>query len=576
MKFSMRMLLLVFPALAFPAPSVLAGQDRCPDPATLRTGLQGPLADVRYLADDALAGRKVGSPGAACAASYLASRFEQVGLQPVGPAGDYFQSFTVTMGSELGPANRLTVAGVTYTPGEDWIPYGFSGSGEASGTLLYGGFGMRGAILVIDAPDPGSPQAESMEGDPHFIASAAARHGTAAVLVLLGPDSPLPVPSSEGRPTLPIPVLAVSGQAAEGVRNAAAQTASSTIATDVHPATREARNVVGLLPGSDAVLGNEVVIVGAHFDHLGLGGDGSLAPDELGQVHNGADDNASGTAALLEVAGRLEASPDPPSRSVLFIAFTGEEEGLWGSAQYVKSPLIPLEWTVAMVNLDMVGRLGEGPLTVFGIGTATELDGIVREADASLVDPLPLSLLPDGFGPSDHSSFYGEGIPVLHFFTNAHEDYHRPSDDWQKIDERGLARVSELVIATVRRLAGSGGTAVALTPIEGAGNPHGATVGPSSGDPGQSGGYGPYLGTIPDMTPQDTGVRLTGVREGSPAQAAGIQAGDVVVEFDGREITDLYAYTYALRDHEPGDVVTIVVLRDGERVEVSAELGHRR
>jgi hypothetical protein len=536
--------------------------------------LDGSVADVRYLADDALSGREVGTPGALCAARFLERRFRELGLQPVN-GREYFQEFAVTTGAELGADNRLRVAGETYTLGEDWIPFGFSGSGEVEGSLLYGGFGMRGTVLVVEAVDPASPDATAMESDPHFLASTAARHGTVAVLVMLSDGQVLPEPARESRPALPIPVLAVAGDARVAIREAAGHNGTMQLVTEVGVSHRQARNVMGFLEGTDPTLRDEVLIVGAHFDHLGLGGDGSLAPDQYGTIHNGADDNASGTAALLDVATRMAAGPNRPARSVLFLAFTGEERGLWGSAHYVKEPALPLESSVAMLNMDMVGRLEDGALTVFGMATAEEWEEIVTAANESLPESLTLSLLPDGFGPSDHSSFYGEGIPVLHFFTNAHEDYHRPSDDWDRIDADGLVRVADLVTEVAWRVAGTGSEALALTPVEGAGNPHGGDI-PAGDQAAASSGYGPYLGTIPDMTPQESGVRLTGVRDGSPAEAAGIQTGDVIVEFEGREISDLYAYTYALREHRPGDEVHIVVLREGARVEVVAVLGQRR
>ncbi len=556
-------------------PASVGGQQSCPDPAQLTAGLTPPLADVRYLADDGLQGREIGTPGAYCAADYLVDRLEAIGLGPASSEG-YFQPFTVTTGYELGSHNRLAVGDTTYTLGEDWVPFGFSASGDFDGNLLYGGLGMSGQLLVIDAPDPDAPEAAAMEADPHFLAAAAARHGTVGVIVLLADGQPLPDPARESRPGVAIPVVAVAGRARQDFREAGGNMASVSVVTDVAPATRAARNVAALLEGTDPSLRDEVVIIGAHFDHLGLGGEGSLAPDAYGTIHNGADDNASGTAALLDVATRMASSADDPARSVLFLFFTGEERGLWGASHYVKEPILPLDATVAMLNMDMVGKLGDGVLTVFGMGTAEEWESTVSAANHALPRPLELSLLPDGFGPSDHSAFYGEGIPVLHFFTNAHEDYHRPTDDWDRIDGEGLVRVADLVTAVAWEVAGQGNTALALTPLEGAGTPHAGGVPSSDSEPSSGGGYGPYLGTIPDMTPQDFGVRLTGVREDSPAEQAGIEGGDVVVEFGGLEVSDLYAYTYALREHQPGDEVEIVVLREGERISLTAVLGRRR
>jgi hypothetical protein len=337
----------------------------------------------------------------------------------------------------------------------------------------------------------------------------------------------------------------------------------------------DARNVVAMIPGSDPTLAREVVIVGAHYDHLGLGGDGSLAPDEQA-VHNGADDNASGTAALMEVARAIQASGRKPARTILFLAFTGEEKGLWGSAHYVDEPLLPVENTVAMINMDMVGRLRENTLTVYGTGTAMEWPSLLEEVNERQDAPMELASIPDGFGPSDHSSFYGAKVPVLMLFTNTHSEYHRPEDDWELINQEGLERVASFAADLVGEIAGSEEVdRVALTYVEGAGNPHGAMA--SDQAPSSSGGpgYGAYMGTIPDMTPQEIGVRITGVREESPAEKGGLQGGDVIVEFGGKEITDLYAYTYALREHKPGDEVVVVVLRGEERLDLTVVLGSR-
>jgi hypothetical protein len=225
-----------------------------------------------------------------------------------------------------------------------------------------------------------------------------------------------------------------------------------------------------------------------------------------------------------------------------------------------------------MLNLDMVGRLGSGrPLTVFGVATATQWEEILRAATAEQASPLSLTLLPDGFGPSDHAAFYGKGIPVLHFFTGTHADYHRPSDDVDKIDGAGVERVAEVAAAVAARVAGTTTrVATTLTPVAGA--PHAA---PAPGDAPPSSAYGTYFGSIPDMTPQDFGVRLTGVREDSPAAKAGVREGDIIVSFAGKPIADLYAYTYALQERKPGDRVEVVVLRNGARVTLSAVLGER-
>jgi hypothetical protein len=546
---------------------------------------------VRYLADDALEGREAGSWGERCAGEYIAAHFRALGLEPVGPGGSYFQPFSVQMGSGLGRGSALSVAGRSLEVGQAWIPFGFSTPGSLSASLVYGGPGvsqpgaqedphahldLTGRIVVVEASDSSSAGGGTLTSDPHFKATVAAGRGAAGILVLLAQGASLPDLEAERRPSVRIPAAAVSGAFAQAVREAARAGAQAEMATAVEPRMVEVRNVVGLLPGSDPTLGREVVVVGAHFDHLGLGGDGSLAPDAR-MVHNGADDNASGTAAMMGAARRLAESAERPLRSVLFIAFTGEEKGLWGSGHYVRNPLLPLESTVAMVNMDMVGRLRDNTLTVYGTGTALEWPALVERVNQRQGEPFVLSPIPDGFGPSDQSSFYGAEVPVLHLFTNTHSEYHRPQDDWQLIDATGLERVTALVADITRAVAGSAArTPAQLTLVEAPPATQGGGMPAARGDSSAAGpGYGAYMGTIPDMTPQEFGVRITGVRENSPAEKAGLKAGDILVELGGTEIADLYAYTYALRAHRPGDEVTVVVVRDGQRVRVQTVLGRR-
>lgn len=575
----------VLPGLLLLLPLPLAGQEACPDPGVLTRGTTGPLADVRYLADDALEGREVGTPGAHCAAAYIAERFRELGLDPAGKDGSSYHTFNIRSGADRGAGNRLTLAGRDLTLGTTWTPLGFSGSGALEAELIYGGPGLSspgnpddaytrldldGKIVVVEWGDPDNPHGSSFRGSPHFKATVAEGRRAAGILVLMPEEMDIPSLAGETRAMLDIPAVLVHADAADAVRAAAEDGARARLETEVVPTEAEARNVVALLPGSDPGLRDEYVVIGAHFDHLGRGGDGSLAPDSR-DIHNGADDNASGTAGLLEIA-RLLSAGARPARSVLFIAFAGEEKGLWGSANWVAHPTLPLENAVAMLNLDMVGRMSEDALTVFGVGTAAEWDGLLDEVNAALPEPLSLSKAPDGYGPSDHASFYGAGIPVLHFFTNTHAEYHRPEDDWHLINPAGIERVAELGAGVTRRLAGAGHEVVALTAIE---QERPSPVAASDEERSSSRGYGPYLGSIPDMTPRDFGLRLTGVREGSPAERAGLQAGDVVVEFDGKPIADIYAYTYALQDRKPGDTVKIVVERDGQRVALTAVLGER-
>jgi Peptidase family M28/PDZ domain len=323
------------------------------------------------------------------------------------------------------------------------------------------------------------------------------------------------------------------------------------------------RNVIGILPGRDPVLRNQTVVLGAHYDHLGLGGFGSLDPDSTGLVHNGADDNASGIAALIQVAARLAASP--PARTVVFIAFSGEELGLLGSAYYVKQPIYPLTQTLAMVNLDMVGRLRNGRLIVFGARSAEEFPALLDSLN--WYAGFDLKAQGDGYGPSDHSSFYAAKRPVLHVFTDLHEDYHRTTDDWQKVNYDGLKRVADFTLGLVTALADR------TRPLTFIDLPTVApqAIRPGSGPPG----YGAYLGTVPDMTGAPGGVRLVGVRAGSPAEKAGLRGDDIITRIGSKETPDLQAMTDALRSHKPGDTVEILVRRGPAVTTLRATLGER-
>jgi hypothetical protein len=337
------------------------------------------------------------------------------------------------------------------------------------------------------------------------------------------------------------------------------------------PAARQAqtgarigRNVVGILPGRDPVLRNQTIILGAHYDHLGLGGFGSLDPDSTGKVHNGADDNASGAAALIQVAARLAASP--PARTVVFIAFSGEELGLVGSTHYVKQPIYPLSGTLAMVNLDMVGRLRNGRLIIYGAGSAKEFPALLDSLN--WYAGFDLKVQGDGLGPSDHSSFYAAKRPVLHIFTDLHEDYHRTTDDWQLVNYDGLKRVADFTLGLVTALANRPRPLTFLempAPL-----PAHATA-PLTGSPG----YGAYLGTVPDMTGAPGGVRLVGVRAGSPAEKAGLRGDDIITRIGTTDTPDLQAMTDALRGHKPGETVEILVRRGATITTLRATLGTR-
>jgi aminopeptidase YwaD len=326
------------------------------------------------------------------------------------------------------------------------------------------------------------------------------------------------------------------------------------------PSQLQTNNVIAILPGSDPKLRGQYVVLGAHLDHLGRISEGSLDPDLPNAIRNGADDNASGVAAIMELARLFRLHPT--KRSLAFLAFSGEELGLLGSQYFAEHAPFSLDSVEAMLNFDMVGRLREDKLLIFGAETAREFRTIIDSANA--VAPLQVAASGDGFGASDQTSFYTKDIPVLHFFTNVHDDYHRSSDDPEKINAAGMARVVALAERITRNLADRPNR-ITFVRVAVANNTT------TSGRPGEA-----YLGTIPDMGATGIeGLRVSGVRAGSPADRAGMLAGDIVVDFDGTAVTNLQSYSNALNAKKPGDTVTITVMRRGKRTELKATLTKR-
>ena len=331
--------------------------------------------------------------------------------------------------------------------------------------------------------------------------------------------------------------------------------------TDILHKQAEAKNVIASLEG-EGPLADQTIIIGAHYDHLGFGGAGSLAPWTK-EIHNGADDNASGTATLLEIAHLLANGPKP-KRRIVFMAFSGEERGLLGSAYYCRHPRFPLETTIAMLNLDMVGRLKEDKLIVYGTGTATEFEPLIDKLGAEF--SFKLTKHPGGFGPSDHSSFYAKKIPVYHFFTGTHSDYHRPSDDSDKLAIDGMRRIAELTVAATRAIDAQDKPPqyLEVKKVESI----------SSGDP--AAGDRPYFGSIPDYGGEEEGVTLTGVQPDSPAAKAGLKGGDVIIKFGESKVTNIEDFMGAMMKFKPGDKVKVGVKRAKELLELETTLEKRK
>ena len=557
---------------------------------------------VSYLASEALDGRRTGTAGATDAARYISKEFEKLGLRP-GTKG-YLQSFPYVGRVELGKNNVLSVkSGKTqnFRVGEDWMPLGISANQTLNLTgVVFAGHGITAnelnhndykstysknqvAVIQKGTPDGDNPHGRfTTAGQLRFKVAAAQSAGVGALLIISSEDDL----KNEGLARLRydnaglagIPVAVISKQAAEKLANAK----EVTLTTDVVRAEVPAYNVVGVLEGSDPVLKNENIVIGAHYDHLGRGGEGSLAPSS-GEIHHGADDNASGTAGVIELARIFSTQKPRLKRTLVFIAFGGEEEGLLGSNYYVNHPLMPIDKTVAMINMDMIGRMKDRKLVIGGVGTAKEWRQLITQANMSqttniavnsgapapkgvpivvsangrpimTVDPngaFELTLNEDGYGPSDHSSFYSKQVPVLFFWTGTHSDYHKPSDTFEKINYNDEARILSL-IARILRDVDSAGQRLTYTTAK--------------SPPPRGGGFRVYLGTIPNYADSNDGLLLDGVRDDSPAAKAGLKAGDRIVKIGTRDVKNVYDYTYALGEMKAGQEYVIEVKRGSEKL----------
>jgi hypothetical protein len=573
-------------------------------------------------------------------------------------ASPFLQSFPYVSSVELGDNNVFFLNPgkaddmMQFKVGEDWMPLGFStnssinkaetvfaGYGISSAELKYNDYAAsdakdRVAVIFAGTPDGDNPHGQFVQaGQIRFKAAVARAVGARALLIISDEeklkDDRLARLSYDNAGEAGIPVAVISQQLASKLlaghdlsaykahadaRNALGDATlprelrlpskQRTLSISVEVMRRQSPsfNVVGILPGSDSKLKDEAIVIGAHYDHLGRGGEGSLAPRE-GEIHHGADDNASGTAGLLELARMLSTQPHKPRRTIVFIAFSGEEEGLLGSDYYVNHPTVPLQNTVAMINMDMIGRLQQSKLNIGGLGTASEwrswienenstekirtsafakpqgsdsdstayhvnLNGqttgrqyplvigangqpvVTKDMPTEAASPFVLALNEDGYGPSDHSSFYAKQIPVLFFWTGTHDDYHKPSDTADKINYEGEARI----VAFVERI---------IRDIDKSDKRPTYTVAKSDSQQ-RSTGFRVYLGTIPNYADSNDGLKLDGVRDDSPAAKAGLKPGDKVVKLAGRDVKNVYDYTYALGEMKAGQEYDVEVMRDGK------------
>ena len=561
---------------------------------------------VAYLASDDLEGRMTGSEGARKAAEYLADALRTFGLEPFGDDGTFFRAFEFTADRRILPeANALRIqagnGSQTYQVDTDFRPLSFTANADVQGEVVFAGYGLTvpgtngydsyagldvtdKIVLVLRYVPEGVDAERRAELNRYaglrYKAMIARDRGAKAILVVAGPNSPnagqlIPMTFDNSLAGSGVVAASVNDAVADALLRGAGKSLEEVqsqldienphflgqfplegvevaIRTGVERIKETDRNVLAWLPATGQPT-PETVVVGAHYDHIGHGDASSLAnKDEEGEIHNGADDNASGVAVALELARKL-ARREERRRNVLFAFWSGEELGLIGSSHFVEQPPLPLENLVAYFNFDMVGRLRDNRLSLQGVGSSSVWRGVIERRN--IPAGFDLSLLDDPYLPTDSTAFYPKGIPILSFFTGSHEDYNRPTDDPDTLDYQGMTRIAEF------------GTAIVNDVVSNDERPDYVEVqvsAPAGG--GDRDSLRAYLGTIPDYTTDIAGVAISGVRGDGPADKAGMRGGDVIVEFAGQRIANIYEYTYALDAVKIGEPMEVVVLRDGDRV----------
>jgi len=550
---------------------------------------------IGYLSSDRLQGRLTGSEGDSLAAEYIKNDLASYGFQPL--AGDGFQRFTVTKGIFPGKDNYMSVAGREFACEKDFIPMGFSSDGKAEAEVIFAGYGfnivtdsikwndyanldVKGKWVLILRADPEVTNSRSLfipfSGD-RDKALIAKDMGAAGVLLVAGQasdDQDTFEPLNKNDFSVGIPVFRIKREVADLILAKVMATtsalekklndsrkpfslATATSLTGNAVIAREesnTKNVVMILPGSDEKLKNEYVVLGAHFDHLGMGGQGSSsrAVDTVG-VHHGADDNASGVAMMLELAEKYSMTKESHKRSLICIGFTGEEMGLLGSKYFTGNPVIDLTKVNAMINLDMLGRLREtNVLQISGVGTAEGFKDLVYSV--SDTTHIKLALSEEGYGPSDHSSFYGKNIPVLFYTTGAHLDYHTPNDVADSINYDGMISISSLIYAM--------GTKLANDTDRLKFNEAGPKI--EQGRPSRRKGV--TLGIMPDFAGNiKNGLRADFVTPGKPAALGGMKKGDIITAINGKPVNNIQDYMFRMGQLKHGETINVEVLRDGKK-----------
>lgn len=547
---------------------------------------------IKYLSSDSLKGRLTGSQGDSLAAEYIKARLVSYGLVPL--TGDGLQRFKVTKRVIPGKSNSLSVNGTEYAIEKDFMPFAFSSNSGLEAEVVFAGYGfnlnsdslkwddykgidVKGKWLMILRGEPENENTKSP-----FLSFSADRDkallakdmGAAGLLMVSGPafdaQDAFESLNMEGY-SVDIPVLRIKREVADIILSGSKNTVAIlekklnetrkpfsfstklTVKGDAEIVREMAntRNVVMLLPGEDEKLKDEYIILGAHFDHLGMGGpgSGSRALDTVG-IHHGADDNASGVALMLELAEKFAKTKGSHKRSIICLSFSGEEEGLLGSKHFTDDPGINMSRVNAMLNLDMVGRLNEtNNLQISGVGTATEFKHLIyTDTDTSAVK---LTLSPEGYGPSDHSSFYGKNIPVLFYFTGAHMDYHTPMDTWDKINYEGMVKISGYIFNVAKDLASEN------TKLEF------KEAGPKIESARYNRRKGVTLGIMPDFAGVvKNGLRADFITPGKPAALGGMQKGDIITFINGKPVNNIQDYMFRMGQLKRGQTISIEVLRN--------------
>lgn len=509
---------------------------------------------IQFLADDKLEGRRTGTNGEKLAMEYIRIQFEKAGLEPKGSNG-YFQPFDVYDGKYIDTGTVLSINGNILEPGKEFFPFPFSPNQSINALP---------AISVQEADMPWfidlKETLEENKDNPHFdlvnyirTNSKKARERDASAIILYNTstiDDKLVFDPRDRSETLAIPVIYIMKDAATKYLSDKEATISFKLTTRVREKNRTGNNVIGFINNNAPT----TVILGAHFDHLGYGEDGnSMIRTGEKNIHNGADDNASGTASLIELGRLLKASP-VKTQNYLFIAFSGEELGLFGSKYFTEHPTIDLTTVAYMVNMDMVGRLNDSSkvLTVGGYGTSPEWGLALKKIPSALNIRLDSS----GTGPSDHTSFYRKDIPVLFYFTGLHSDYHKPSDDYEKINYAGTVTIIRHIVSLIETVSDKGKLAFTKT---------------REAQTTTSARFSVSMGIMPDYTWSGTGVRADGVTEGRPAQKAGIKAGDIILQLGDYPVNTLENYMQALAKFKKGDKTKVKLKRGNETIETTVE-----